>query len=157
MYGNPRSDVDDRDADVRGDRSRDEIHVEEDDIGEPIAPIVGEKVRDSSSVDAADLSEHPAAPSAADSIGKTVGPNSMSVNIGDVGSGIDNREKRSVNVSSADDNVTNAGKQPSVENLDEVVVPSVKNIVDKLKEKVDKDKPIVIDTDNVTPSVGALI
>ncbi|GAA0180787.1 hypothetical protein LIER_30154 [Lithospermum erythrorhizon] len=157
-----RSNVDDRDAVVGGDGSRDEIHAEEDDIGEAIAPIVGEKVRDSSCVDAADLSEHPAAPSVTDSMGKTAEPPSMSVNIGDVGSGVDYPEEGSVNVSSADDIVTDAGKQPSVENLDEAVDPSVKNTVDKLKDKAqigrDEDKPTVIDTrndiENVTPSVG---
>ncbi|GAA0158177.1 hypothetical protein LIER_38596 [Lithospermum erythrorhizon] len=119
------------------------IHVEEDDIGKPTLASRDEIHVEEDDIGKpiapiVDLSEYSAAPSAADLM------------------------EESVNMSSADDTVTKAGKQPSVKNLDEVVDPSIKNTVDKLKEKAsiwgDEDRPTVVDTgndtENVTPSVG---
>ncbi|GAA0175214.1 hypothetical protein LIER_28438 [Lithospermum erythrorhizon] len=115
-YTNVRNaDIDDRDADIRGDESHSKIPTKEDVVEEPIAPIVKGRVGDSTCADVVDLLEHPAGPSAADSIGKTVEPSNMSVNIGDVGSGFDNPEGGSVDVSSTDDTMTDAGKQASAE------------------------------------------
>ncbi|GAA0174118.1 hypothetical protein LIER_41982 [Lithospermum erythrorhizon] len=79
-----------KDDDIGGDGSHDEIPTMQDGIVETIAPIVEGRVGDSSCVDAADLSEYTAVPSAADSMGKTAKPSNISINIGDVGRGVDN-------------------------------------------------------------------
>ncbi|GAA0185978.1 hypothetical protein LIER_33266 [Lithospermum erythrorhizon] len=104
------------------------------------------------------LLEHIVVPSVADSLGKTVEPSINSVNICDAVSGVDNPEGGSVNVSSADDSVTDVGKQPSVENLGKTIDPSDKDTVDALKESVliggDEVRPTVIDTGNVTETRG---
>ncbi|GAA0161321.1 hypothetical protein LIER_17664 [Lithospermum erythrorhizon] len=144
--------------DVGGDGSHDEIQEDEDVVGESIVPIIDGRVGDSSCADAEDLSEHPTVPSVVDSMGKTLEP--FDVSIGDMGSGVDNLEGGSVNVSIADDTVSDAGKQPSVKNLGECVDPSVKDNVDGLKESVpirgDEARPTVngpVKVENVTPSV----
>ncbi|GAA0144651.1 hypothetical protein LIER_35979 [Lithospermum erythrorhizon] len=140
------------------------VVAEEDDIGEPINAIVDEKVRDSSCVDAAYLLEYTVVPSATASMGKTIEPSNVYVNVGDVSIGVDNPEGITVNVSSVDDNITNASKQASVENFGKAVDPNVKDTVDGLKENppigADEGRPTVINTgndtakdENVTPSV----
>ncbi|GAA0151770.1 hypothetical protein LIER_10419 [Lithospermum erythrorhizon] len=97
----------------------------------------GEGLKAPASTKKKDLSEHHVVPGAADSMG-------------------------SVNVLSVDDTVTDASKQPSAENLDEAVDPSVKNTMNELKENAPtggvENRPTVIDTgndtENVTLSVG---
>ncbi|GAA0145918.1 hypothetical protein LIER_05992 [Lithospermum erythrorhizon] len=91
--------------------------------------------------DAADLLEHTAVLSATDSMGKTVEPFNISINIGDVSNGVDNPDGINVDVSSVDDTVTDAGKQASIENFDEGR-PTVIDIGNDTK----KDE-------NVTPSI----
>ncbi|GAA0172411.1 hypothetical protein LIER_41329 [Lithospermum erythrorhizon] len=152
------------DDDVGEDGSRDEIHAEEDDIGEPIAPIVDKKVRDSSCADAADLLEHVVVSSDTALMGKIIEPSNVYVNVGDVSRGVDDSEGITVNVSNVNNTITDAGKQASVENFGKAVDPSVKETVDGLKEnapiKGDEGRPTIINTGNdttkdedVTPSV----
>ncbi|GAA0168785.1 hypothetical protein LIER_23423 [Lithospermum erythrorhizon] len=73
-----------------------------------------------------------------------------------------------MNVSNADDTMTDVGKQTSAKNLGEFVDLSVKDTVDGLKKSApiggDETRPTVIDTindplivENVTPSVRATV
>ncbi|GAA0163497.1 hypothetical protein LIER_19345 [Lithospermum erythrorhizon] len=67
---NPRTEVDDRDADVGGDESKSEIPTEENVADETITAIVEEGIEDySCSEGAANLSEHSAVPSDTDFMG----------------------------------------------------------------------------------------
>ncbi|GAA0168382.1 hypothetical protein LIER_23109 [Lithospermum erythrorhizon] len=75
----------------------------------------------------ADLLEHTVVPSAANSLGKIVEPSNISVNIGDMGTSVDNPGGGSVNVSSVEDNMTNVDERPSADGLSEDVTPSVRD------------------------------
>ncbi|GAA0159516.1 hypothetical protein LIER_16270 [Lithospermum erythrorhizon] len=108
---NPMTEVDNRDADVGGDKSMSEIPTKENVADKTITPIVEEGVEDYSCVEGVtNLLEYPAVPSNTDLMGG------------------------SVNVSSVDDTMTDADKQPSDENVSEAVDPSAKDIVDGLNE-----------------------
>ncbi|GAA0186811.1 hypothetical protein LIER_34099 [Lithospermum erythrorhizon] len=124
------------DDDVGGEESYDAIHVEEDALGEGIAPIVEEGVNDSSCAemsDVADVSDPPANPSVEGTTGKTAEPSVVSKKFaGDVSENVP--EGDSVDVSHVDEIVTKGVKIPSTIDLGENVDPSVKDTMNGLKD-----------------------
>ncbi|GAA0141465.1 hypothetical protein LIER_02602 [Lithospermum erythrorhizon] len=158
---NPRTNVDNRDANVGGDESNYEILIEKNVVKDAMDPIVEGGIEDSSCVEAdniADLLEHPTAPSVADSKGKTDEPSNISINVDNVGSGVDNPEGMDVNVSSTDDTMNDTSKQPSAEDLGKNVAPSVIGTV--MEETTSIDVPsadgthdVTVEREDVTPSV----
>ncbi|GAA0172163.1 hypothetical protein LIER_26042 [Lithospermum erythrorhizon] len=80
---NPRPDVEGRDVDVGGDEPYTAIHIEGDDIGEAISPIIERRVGESSQAKAtevADLSEPTATLVVDDSMDKTTKPSNPFIN-----------------------------------------------------------------------------
>ncbi|GAA0172305.1 hypothetical protein LIER_26156 [Lithospermum erythrorhizon] len=115
------------DDDVGREKSHDEIKVEEDFIGEKVAPIVKERDIDSS---CAEMSESTVTPSVNASEGKTAGPPIIPEELVkvDVSSGADVRE------SCAEDILTENIEGPSTEGVGANVDPSVKDTLDGLKD-----------------------
>ncbi|GAA0140279.1 hypothetical protein LIER_01659 [Lithospermum erythrorhizon] len=112
------------DEDVGGEKSHDEINIEEDIIGEEVAPIVEEIVIDSSVVEmskAADVSD----PSVKDATSKTAEPSVVSNKSAEVGEDVPKGD--GVDVSQVDEVVTEGVKTISVEHLSDKVESSVKD------------------------------
>ncbi|GAA0170848.1 hypothetical protein LIER_25022 [Lithospermum erythrorhizon] len=120
-----------------------------------------------------DMSEHPAVPSAADSMGKTAIPSNMFANVGDVGSGFDNSEGGSVNASSMDglkDNAPTRGNEGrptiidtsnDVENVETVTLSVMDTTIKDVEGMTSIDIPsadgtdvVTIGIEDVTPSVN---
>ncbi|GAA0173879.1 hypothetical protein LIER_27389 [Lithospermum erythrorhizon] len=123
--------------------SHDEIHAEEDVIGEEVAPIVEEGVNDSSRAEmseVADVSDPPTNPSVEDTMGKTAEPSAMSdKSTGDVGKDIP--EGDDVNVSHADKVVTDGVKIPkpvTAKAAGKGVIPSVFDTNDEIARSMER-------------------
>ncbi|GAA0160646.1 hypothetical protein LIER_17154 [Lithospermum erythrorhizon] len=125
---NPRSSKENADDDVGGEECYDAIHVEEDVLGEGIAPIIEEGVNDSSCVeksDIVDVAEPSVVPSVDDTNGKTTEP-----------SGGDELEL----------SVSDSVKDTSVEGIN-VDIPSATDIMKETVEPIDESiNPSVVDT-----------
>ncbi|GAA0167475.1 hypothetical protein LIER_22401 [Lithospermum erythrorhizon] len=133
---NPRASVVNRDDDVGGEDSHDEFLAQENVIGEVIAPIVEEKVIDSSyaeTSDTTDVLEPSIIPTVDDTTGKTVEP-SLVLEKATNGAGDNVPEGDSVDVSHAEKMVTEEVVMPSTEGLGVFVDPSVKDTLDGLKD-----------------------
>ncbi|GAA0167230.1 hypothetical protein LIER_22208 [Lithospermum erythrorhizon] len=90
---------------VRGEEPHDEIHAEDDVVGESIAPIVEKRIIDSSCAemsDVADVSEPSVIPTISDTTGKTVEHSLMLEKSADVAAD-DAPERDNVDVTHVDD------------------------------------------------------
>ncbi|GAA0170326.1 hypothetical protein LIER_24615 [Lithospermum erythrorhizon] len=121
------------DDDVGGEKSQDEINIEEDSIGEEVAPIVEERDIDSSVAETAkvaDVSDPSVNPHVEDTTGKTVEPSDVSNKSTKVGEDVPKAD--GVDVSYAD-NVTEDVKTPTVEDMGDKIESSVKDTMHGLK------------------------
>ncbi|GAA0169550.1 hypothetical protein LIER_24006 [Lithospermum erythrorhizon] len=126
---NPRPSRINRDDDVGGERSNDEIRVEEDVIGEVVTRIFEEGVNDSSCaemLDAANVSDPP------DTTGKTAEPSIVSEkSAGEISKDVPKGDGEDV---SHVDTMTEGVEVPSTKGLGVDVNPSVEDTLDWLKD-----------------------
>ncbi|GAA0169825.1 hypothetical protein LIER_40837 [Lithospermum erythrorhizon] len=119
---NPRESGTNRDDDLGGEWSHDELGVEEKVIGEEVVPIVEERVIDSSVADmseAADVSDPSVNPSVEDTTGKTIEPSVVCDRSTDkVGEHV--LEGDGVDVSQAYETVTEKVRSPSAASIEPV-------------------------------------